>query len=76
MLAGANRSPDPGEGADPAMNGSSDDDDLYTRRVARPWTDPDANVADQGRPIVHYQVTAAGNRLKAVKAVAAVRLDW
>jgi hypothetical protein len=73
--AGGNCTPDPGEGADPTLNGSSNDDDLHDRRVSRPWTDPDPVTAATGRPLMFYQVTVGGNGLRMTKAGATVRLD-
>ena len=75
-LAGPNKTPDAGEGSKLTLNGSEDDDDYYARKVAMPWTDPDAALRDATRNMIFYQVTVPGNGLRLVKSPDSVTLSW
>ena len=64
---GPNGLADVGEGLTPEANGSDDDDDSYAGGMSSPWVDPDAVVADSGRPLIFYQLNQETSVLKLAK---------
>lgn len=74
---GGNLTPDAGEGADPTLNGSSDDDDLYVAAVTTPYIDPDGGVVgDTNRPLVFYQLAGAAAPLKLTRMGTDLVVSW
>jgi hypothetical protein len=60
---GPNHQANWGEGADPTLPGTSDDDKAYVRNLASGSAEPDAAVlADNGRPLVFYELVDNGQK--------------
>ncbi len=74
---GLNRTGDPGEGADPATPGTTDDDDFYVNFVTVGALDPDIAVLnDAGRPLVFYALDQDARVLRLSKSAGRIVISY